>query len=339
MKAAITYGPGDIRIEEIPIPKPGPREVLIKVKAVGICGSDLHYHRKENNVRKPPFIAGHEISGEIVKLGKGVHGLRIGEKVVVEPLQWCHNCEYCQRLRFNLCLNIRRLAGGLAEYANFPIECIHPIPSKISFEIAAFIEVVAVGLHALAIQPVGFSDEVLIVGDGPVGLTICRLCKLSGARKITVVGMNKKALQLAKELGANKTINAEGKKLTEVKIETQPGIIFEGVGGFSQTGEEIAQIVPKGGTIIIVGIFKKLQSLDFAYLVSKEVQIKFSSCFGTNGNLSEFKLAMELVANGEIPVGKFITHRFSLSETPEAFRMLLNKNQHKIIKAIIFPTK
>lgn len=338
MRAAITFGPRDIQVEEVPMPRIDEGEVLIKVKAAGICGSDLHYHRKESINRKPRFIAGHEVSGEIAKIGKKVINLRVGERVAIEPLQICGKCDYCRELRYNLCVDIQRLASGFAEYAKFPAYCVHQIPEKISFEEAAFIEVVAVGLHALDIQQVDLGDNVLIVGDGPVGLTICRLCVLSGAHRIGVAGLNEGALRVAREIGADEVFKlGNGRPLIEMEIGFKPDIIFECVGGFSRVAEEIAQILPKGGKIVVVGIFKRLQLLDFALLMSKEAEIKFSSCFATRGGVPNFKLATDLVVNQKVPVDKLITHRFSLYETPKAFDMLLNNKQHRIIKAIILP--
>jgi L-iditol 2-dehydrogenase len=339
MKAAITFGPRDIRVEEVPIPRIDEGEVLVKVKAVGICGSDLHYHRKESINRKPPFIAGHEVSGEIVEIGGKVTNLYVGERVAIEPLQICGKCDYCRQLRYNLCVDIQRLAGGFAEYAKFPAYCVHRIPEKISFEEAAFIEVMAVGLHTLDIQQIKLGDNVLIVGDGPVGLTICRLCVLSGVHRVGVAGLNERALHVAREIGVDKVFNLGLNKrpLVEMEIGFKPDIIFECVGGFSQVAEEIAQILPKGGKIVVVGIFKRLQSLDFALLTSKEAEIKFSSCFATRGGVPNFELATDLVVNQKVTVDKLITHRFSLYETPKAFDTLLNNKQHGIIKAIVLP--
>lgn len=220
MKAAFFYGGGDIRLDNVPDPVPGPGEALVRVKAAGICGSDLHGYRDPKHVWPGlgiPFMTGHELAGEIAALGRDVIGLRVGQRVSVEPrhLVGCGRCRWCLRGDYHLCPGLGTENGkkvystGFAEYSIEPGKKLYPLPDHVTEAEATLLDGYSCAVHALHLAPVNISQTVVVVGAGPIGLTALEIFKLSGVSQVIVCDINDRSLETAIRLGADHVINSQ----------------------------------------------------------------------------------------------------------------------------------
>lgn len=340
MKAAIWYGGKDIRIEEVPEPKISDNDVLIKVKAVGICGSELHAYEGISERRKPPLIMGHEFSGEVEEVGKNVKNLVKGDKVVVNPIIYCLKCEQCLSGRSNICENMRLIglhtSGAFAEYISVPSENCYRMPGNISFEEASMIEPLSVGIHAVNLVNMKINSNVAIIGGtGIIGLCTLQALRVAGAGRIICTGRRENKLEIAEKLGANILINVKEidpvKKIMEITNGKGIDIAFEAV-GIQETVKQAISMVKKGGSVVVIGMLAKKTELEMLDIVTKEKQI-----IGSYGYTPlDFKTALNLIAEGKVNVKPLITHVFSLNEIPKGFEVL-SKNREEVIKVVIKP--
>ncbi|MEM3062996.1 MAG: alcohol dehydrogenase catalytic domain-containing protein, partial [Nitrososphaerota archaeon] len=212
MKAAIWYGGKNIRIEDVPEPEISDNDVLIKVKAVGICGSELHAYEGISERRKPPLIMGHEFSGEVIEVGKNVKNLVKGDRVAVDPIIRCLKCEQCLNGRSNICENMRLIGlhtpGAFSEYIAIPAEKCYKMPDNLSFEEASMVEPMSVGVHAVNLASMKINSDVAIIGGtGVIGLCTLQALRTVGAGRIICTGTRENKLRIAEKLGANILIN------------------------------------------------------------------------------------------------------------------------------------
>jgi len=336
MKAAVWYGGKDIRIEDLPTPKIKDDEVLIKVKAVSICGSDVHAYRGVSKRRIPPLVMGHEFSGEIVKLGRTVKGLKEGERVVLEPVLSCGKCALCQRGRSNICENIRlvglHLSGAFSEYVPIPASKCHTLPDAVSFEEASLVEPLAVAVHAVNFTSLEKDEDIGILGSGAVGLMTLQVVNNIGAEKIFAIDTLEYRLELAKKLGATTTINA--KKEDPVKEVLDHGgvnTVFEAV-GHQRTVQQALSMVRKGGKVVIIGMLDATMELGMLDVTVKEIEIKGSYGYTSN----DFKQALTLIAKGKVEVKPLITHVLPLHDIAKGFD-ILSQGAENVIKVVLKP--
>ncbi|MEM3130049.1 MAG: galactitol-1-phosphate 5-dehydrogenase [Nitrososphaerota archaeon] len=340
MKAAIWYGGKDIRIEDVPEPKISDNDVLIKVKAVGICGSELHAYEGTSERRKPPLIMGHEFSGEVEEVGKNVKNLIKGDKVVVNPIIRCLKCEQCLNGRSNICENMRLIGlhtpGAFAEYIAIPSENCYKIPDNLSFEEASMVEPLSVGLHAINLANMKINSDVAIIGGtGVIGLCTLQVVKIVGVGRIICTGTRENKLKIAEKLGANILINVKEidpiKKIMEITNRKGIDIAFEAV-GIQETVQQAISMVKKGGSVVVIGMLAKKMELEMLDIVTKEKKI-----IGSYGYTPlDFKTALNLIAEEKVNVKPLITHVFSLNEISKGFEVL-SKNREEVIKVIIKP--
>jgi L-iditol 2-dehydrogenase len=336
MKAAVWYGGKDIRIEDLPTPKIKDDEVLIKVKAVSICGSDVHAYRGVSKRRIPPLVMGHEFSGEIVKLGRTVKELKEGERVVLEPVLSCGKCALCQRGRSNICENIRlvglHLSGAFSEYVPIPASKCHTLPDAVSFEEASLVEPLAVAVHAVNFTSLEKDEDIGILGSGAVGLMTLQVVNNIGAEKIFAIDTLEYRLELAKKLGATTTINA--KKEDPVKEVLDHGgvnTVFEAV-GHQRTVQQALSMVRKGGKVVIIGMLDATMELGMLDVTVKEIEIKGSYGYTSN----DFKQALTLIAKGKVEVKPLITHVLPLHDIAKGFD-ILSQGAENVIKVVLKP--
>ncbi|MFH1086267.1 MAG: alcohol dehydrogenase catalytic domain-containing protein, partial [Chloroflexota bacterium] len=216
MKAALFYGGQDIRVTELPDPTPGPGEVLVRVRAAGICGSDLHgYRAGAAAARREPGTSGHELAGVVVGLGAGVTTPTLGQRVAIEPLHLigCGACRWCRAGQYEMCptrgvvAGARRHSSGFAELDVAPVANCVPLPEAISLEEAAILDVYACAVHAAQRVPAGPMDDVAIIGTGPIGLAAAEMYRALGVRRVIVLGRRDAALQKALAFGTDVTVN------------------------------------------------------------------------------------------------------------------------------------
>ena len=349
MKAAIFYGPGDIRLEEISLPKISDQEVLVKVKAAGICGSDLHFYggTTESFAPAPGSILGHELSGEVVKVGDKIHDIEIGDRVGIEPLIGCGKCEFCLSGDYHLCRELKHIGiafgGGFAEYTKAPRRNVFPLPANVSYEAAALLDCYAVSVHAIHRVPIQVVDTVAVLGSGTIGLTTMQVAKAAGARRVIVVGRRSESLKLAREAGADETINLTNADLIEeVGVLTNTrgvDITFECVGGTASTLSQAISIARPGGKVCVIGLFTATPPLDLWAALTKELDVKFAMSYARWDNQVEFAIALDLMTSERLRPEPLITHRLPLEKITEGFNILLDKARTNAVKVILQPSQ
>jgi L-iditol 2-dehydrogenase len=332
MKRVKLIAPKRFIIEEVDIPKPALNEVLIKVKACGICGTDLHAYYGEHPFISYPIVPGHEFSGIIEKTD---------EHVVVEPLLTCGKCYNCKIGRYNICNDLKVIGcqtdGAFAQYITVPINKVFSIPKDMSFEEATFVEPIAVGIHAIKKAGDIKGERIVIMGAGPIGLIILQLSKIFGVKEVIITDILNSRLKLAKELGANYAINIKEENLIEWVYNTfgRDGIdkVFECVGGDqSITINQAINLTRKGTRIILIGVFKRSLPVEIKLIQDRELEIVGSLVYTS----IDFSEAINLLYTKKINVNKLISKLLPLERVEEAMKMLVEEKE-RYIKIILKP--
>lgn len=323
MKAAVLQRPGEIRVEQMRIPEPGPGEVLVRVRAVGICGSDVHYYKEGRIGRyvvEKPLILGHESAGEVVALGAGVSHISAGARVALEPGVPCRRCRTCKSGRYNLCPDVTFMAtppvdGAFAEYIAWPADFVYPLPENLGYAEGALMEPLAVGMHAVRRARLVPGWTVLILGGGPIGQMALLAAGAAGAGRTILVDLEDRRLDVASRLGADVAINP-GRASDAAGAATDgdgPDLVIEAA-GTATTVRQSLELVRRGGTVVWIGLpgtdpcpVSVLQAID------KEVDI-----LGIFRYANVYPDAIRLAASGKIDLAPLITHRFPLEETQRA---------------------
>ena len=334
---AFVSAPGRIEIQEKRLASLSPKDVLIGVKACSICGSDLHIFGGRHPSAPLPMAIGHELSGEVLRIGTGVSKVREGDRVVVEPVITCGRCYFCQKGEYHLCAQIsfqyRKGQGGFAPYFVVEEDWVHPLPQGVSYEEGALIEPLSVALHAVQkghLQP-GYT--IAIFGAGAVGLLILLLTRLSGIEEIFVADVQEFRLKKAEVLGASEVIHNRKEDAVEKILggTSQLGVdrAFEAV-GLESTLVQSLQVLKKGGSAIVLGIFEEPQVRIPANLfIQREI-----SLLGSQGYCRDFQTALNLVEKGLVNLRQLITHVLPLSSLQEGFELLMDPGG-EAIKVVI----
>ena len=344
MKAAVLKSTRNIIIEDRPVPKLEVNQTLIRVKAAGICGSDLHgFQGIWPDKRAAGLVMGHENAGEIVEVGAGVTDYKIGERVVIDPQLVCGSCDECMQGWPNVCSNMKLIGsssrgicnGGFSEYISMPSRNLHRLPENLTFEEGVLFDAIGNAIHLVSRAQIKPADRVAIVGAGTLGLSLLLVTQISGAGMITISDMSPYRLNIASELGADICINVNDKDpVSTIMAATQgKGVDFaiEAVGK-KETYQQCLAIVKKRGKILALGNMANLIELELFRLVSREISI--IGCTGFSP--LEVERAIELMASGKIDVKPLITHTFPLEQAQVAFEFL-DRNGHNAIKAILLP--
>lgn len=330
MNAIQYWGINDIRYEQVDIKEPKAGEVLVKVEAALTCGTDLKTLRRGHPVliKKLPSGFGHEFSGVIAKVGAGVKGFKIGDKVVAANSAPCGKCFYCKNEQFNLCENLEFLNGAYAEYIIIPKQIVKKnllkLPHNLPFELAAFSEPLANVVHGVERTEIKKDDVVGIIGTGPIGLMFAKLAKLKGA-KVIIAGRNDKKLELAKEFAnVDETINIKKyhnpEKIFKSFSKEKKGLdtVVECV-GLPEIWELALRCVRKGGTVHFFGGCKSGSKIELDTTQLHYGDIKILSVF--HHTPKYFKMALDLISAGDIDVEKLIGARLPLEKTKEALEL------------------
>ena len=341
MRALVLHGIGDLRYEEVEIPKIEEDEALIKVKVSGICGSDVP-RVMEKGTYSFPLIPGHEFSGEVVEVRKGKN-FHVGDRVGVYPLLPCLSCSYCKRGMYNLCDSYlylgSRINGGFAEYVKVPLSNLIHLPPEIGFEEAALTEPASVALHALRRGKIDAGDKVIIFGAGPIGLFCAQWALIMGAFPLVVDIVDEK-LEVAKSLGIFSVFNSLKENLLERIMDETEGrgadVAVEAA-GVSKTVIQCIELVRKRGKIILLGNIKGSTVLEEKFLsliLRKELNLygSWNSDF-TELPKNEWKITLEQMKKGKLQCKSLISHRFKLSEGVEVFKKL-NQDKKKFHKVV-----
>lgn len=343
MKALIHTKPYCFEYSDFPDPTVGNDEVLIRVKACGICGSDVHGFTGKTGRRLPPLIMGHEAAGIVEDTGKNVNGFQKGERVCFDSTVYCNKCEPCRAGLYNRCDKRQVLGvstpefkrhGAFAEYVSVPWWIVSKIPDNMSFIQAAFLEPASIGAHASNRPPISSEDTVVVIGGGTIGLFVMQAAKLRGATKIIVVDINEFRLGLASKLGADKVINPLNSDIRETILkETQDkgaDVTFEVV-GYAKTFRDGISITKTGGHVIAVGNLEQTAEFNLQELVARE--LTFRGSYASSGEFSE---CIGLVASGKINIEPLISDVLPLKDGPGAFERL-HKAEENLLKIVLEP--
>jgi len=325
MKAAFLTGKHTIELREVEDPQPGPGEVLIRVRACGICGSDLHFYHGTFPAASsvPP---GHEYAGEVAALGDGVSGFVLGDRVAVEPLQYCRACTYCRTGQYHLCRKrvlIGSAPGGMAEYVPVPAYGLYRLPESLDFEMGALTEPLAVAVHGLHIVNLAMGDKVLVMGSGTIGLLSVLAARAAGAGEITATYRHDHQAEAALAAGATRVVkDGETGGLEREGID----VIVETVGGVAPTLSQALGIVRPGGRISVLGLFTQPSQINALGLMLKEARIVGGITYCRPGQHSDFDVALRILAADPERARAIITHRFPLDDTSRAFETASDKS-------------
>jgi len=331
-------------LEEQPIPVPGAGEVLIRVRANGICGSDLHFFARGTlgpYVVAEPYTPGHEACGEIVALGAGVSGRRVGEAVAIEPGIPCRRCRYCKMGRYNQCPDVRFLSvpgidGTFRDYVTVPADFAHPMPPGMSWEQGACIEPVAVAVHAVNRARLALGATVAVLGVGPIGLLTVQAALAAGAGQVLALDRQEMRLALAHELGATPVHIAREDPVQAVRALTggEGADITLETAGHSSATMLAPEITATAGVVVQVG-WPEIERVPYKIetILAKELDLR-----GVNRYANAFPPALSLVGRGAIRVQPIITHRFALEDAPAAFAFA-HAHPDQVIKVIVHNEK
>src|SRR5438874_1105573 len=342
MKALLLSKYKQLQIVDLPVPTAGPGEVLVRVAACGICGSDVHGYDGSSGRRIPPIVMGHEAAGRIAEVGSGVAGYRIGDRVTFDSTIYCGACEYCRRGEVNLCDNRQvlgvscgdyRRAGAFAEFVAVPSRIVYRLPDSLSFEEAAMLEAVSVAVHAVSLAPLSAGSTALVVGAGMIGLLIVQVLRAAGCSRILVTDIDSSRLKLAQDVGAHTVLSATLDVARQVGALTRrPGVdAAHGAGAQGQSVKASIESVRKGGTVVLVGNIAPEVMVPLQKIVTRQIRLQ-----GSCASAGEYPRAMELLESGAIQVKNLITAIAPLEEGPLWFERL-HAREPNVMKVVLRP--
>lgn len=320
-EAAILYGVRDVRVEEAPVPAPGPHDVLVEIRSVGVCGSDMHYYehgRIGQFVVRAPLILGHESSGVVVALGSEARKHAVGERVAIEPGVPCGRCRECRAGRYNLCPYVRFFAtppvdGAFARYVAVHEDFAFPLPDSLSDDEGALIEPLSVGIWACRKARLQSGDRVLVTGAGPIGLLAMQAALAGGATEATITDVNPRRLEMAEALGATRALNVAEAPLAEADLEAD--VLIECSGAPGALADGIRALRP-AGVAVAVGMNPADEvSMPMAVLQTREITLT-----GTFRYANTYPAAIALAASGKVDLGRIITGHYPLRAAEEALQ-------------------
>lgn len=327
MRAVVLHPPRELRLEERPIPTITADQVLVRIRAVGVCGSDVHYWHSGRIgpvVVEGPMILGHECAGELVEVGAQVTHLHVGDRVALEPGVPCGRCDLCRAGRYNLCPDVVFFAtppvdGAFCEYVAHSADFTFKLPEGVSFEEGAMCEPLSVGIHAVRRAGIGLGDSVLITGAGTIGLVTLMAARAAGATMTVITDIQPNRLELARELGATAVADVRTEDaLARVQDLTRGRgvdavIECTGVSSAMLTGLEALK---PGGTAVWVGMTDDTYTIPAVRTIREGLEIR-----GIFRYRNTYPAALHLIAGGQAEVARLITHRFSLDRLPKAMEI------------------
>lgn len=343
MKALVLEEYNKFVYEDISDPKLEPEDVLIRVKACAICGSDVHGMDGSTGRRIPPVVMGHEASGVIEKLGKNVERFKVGDRVTFDSTVYCGKCYFCRHGQINLCDNRRvlgvscseyRINGAFAEYVSVPQHILYLLPDTVSFEQAAMVEPLSIAFHAVRRSQVSLNCSAVVVGSGMIGLLVIQLLKAAGCGRIIAVDLVQEKLDIASKFGADIMLKADGSdiaaKIYELTGNRGADIAFEVVGITSTLQTAIAAL-KKGGSLTMVGNLKPLVDFPLQSVVTRQI-----SLYGSCASSGEYPDCLDMIASGKVDVNSFISAVAPLSNGASWFKRLY-EGEAGLMKVILQP--
>ncbi len=343
MKALLLTEYSKLEMADLPVPQPAAQEVLIRVEACGICGSDVHGYDGSSGRRIPPIVMGHEAAGTIESVGSAVSNFHKGDRVTFDSTIYCGDCEYCRQGLMNLCghrevLGVStpefRRAGAFADYVVVPARVLYSLPASVSFAEAAMVEPLAVAVHAVAVSHIEKGSTAMVVGAGMIGLLVLQSLKEAGCSQIIVSDIDDTRLKLASDLGATATINAKtSDPVAEIKKLTNGAGVdtaLEAVGS-TPTIKAAIESVKRGGTVTLIGNIAPTVEIPLQAVVSRQIRLQ-----GSAASAGEYPQAIELIARGAVTVKPLITAVAPLEDGAQWFTRLHNREAN-LMKIVLNP--
>jgi L-iditol 2-dehydrogenase len=325
MKQVVMTAPGEIEVRDVDRPRPGPGEVLLRVRRIGVCGSDVHVHHGKHPYTSYPVVQGHEFAAEVAAVGEGVTGVPVGAKVTATPQNTCGTCRQCLRGDYHICdaLKVRgfQAPGCAQEYYVTAAEKLLRLPEDFTFEQGALVEPAAVAVHAVGRVDDGVPGRnVVVLGAGPIGNLVAQVARSEGAR-VLITDLSDYRLGLARSCGLEHTSNAAEESLTdaEARVFGEEGfeVAFECV-GVEETITAAVEGIQKGGTILVVGVFGERPRVDLGYVQDRELTIRGTLMY----KREDYERAIERIASGDISTGPLVTKHFPLEEYLAAYAFI-----------------
>ncbi|RMH64878.1 MAG: galactitol-1-phosphate 5-dehydrogenase [Bacteroidetes bacterium] len=343
MKALLHTAPYTLTYTDVEDPVPGPGEVLIRIAACGICGSDVKGYTGTTGRRIPPIIMGHEAAGTIAAVGPEMSRWQVGDRVCFDSTVYCGTCEACRTGQVNRCVHRQVLGvsvpsfrrhGAFAEYLALPAHLLLPLPEAVSFAQAALLEPAAIGLHAVRRAGALDGATVAVIGAGPIGLFILQAARLAGAERLFVADLQPGRLALARRLGADVPVCPDDEDLLARVREATGGrgvdVAFEAV-GIGPTVRQAIQITRPRGTVVLVGNVQPRVEIDLQDVIAREL-----SLVGSYASSGEYREALELVHRGRLQVDPLISEIRPLAEGQAAFDRLYEGTED-LVKIVLTP--
>ncbi|QKV96620.1 NAD(P)-dependent alcohol dehydrogenase [Streptomyces sp. NA02950] len=335
MRAAVLHAPGQLEIRRRPVPRPRPGQVLVRIEAVGICGSDVHYYehgRIGDFVVRAPMVLGHEPSGTVVALGPGARRHTPGQLVSLEPGVPCGRCAQCRHGRYNLCPEVSFYAtppvdGALCEYVAVDEDFAHPVPDTLTPDAAALLEPLSVGVWACRKGRVTAGSRVLVTGAGPIGLIAAQTARAFGAAEVVVTDVEPHRLAAARELGATGAVDVRTTPLADTGFT--PDVLVE-CSGVPAVADEAIRTVGRAGRAVLVGMGGDSVPLPLAHVQNFEIEVT-----GTFRYANTWPTAIALAASGEVRLDPLATHHYDLEEAERA--LTVGAQDPTALKAVVRP--
>ena len=366
MLQQVMTNPGEIIFREVPVPEIKDDQVLVKIMNIGICGSDIHVYHGKHPFTKYPVTQGHEVSGEIVKVGKDASGLREGQKVTIEPQVYCGHCYPCRHGKYNLCEELKvmgfQTTGTASEYFAVDASKVTPIPEEMSYEEGAMIEPLAVAVHAVKQMGDVKGMNIAVLGAGPIGNLVAQAAKGMGAAKVMITDVSDLRLDKAKECGIDVCVNTKEKDFGEAMVEAfgpdkakecgidvcvntkekdfgeamveafgpdKADVIYDCAGNNITMGQAI-KYARKGSVIVLVAVFAGMASIDLAVANDHELDIKSTMMYRHDDYID----GITLVNDGKVHLRPLISKTFAFKDYLKAYQYI-DDNRETTMKVII----
>ena len=325
MRQQLMTQPKQITFRTVPVPRPGPDQVLVKIKKLGICGSDIHVYHGTHPYTSYPVTQGHEVSGQIVELGEYVKDYAVGQPVTIEPQVFCGRCYPCLHGKYNLCENLKvmgfQTTGTASEYFAADASKVTPLPQGMTYSQGAMLEPLAVTVHAAKRFPELMGARAVVLGCGPIGILLIQSLKALGAKTVLATDVSDARLALAKELGADVAVNTANEDyasaLTAAFGPDKADVIYE-CAGSDITMDQAIQNARKGSTIILVAVFGKRASVDLAKLNDSELDLNTSMMY----RHEDFVDAIRMVQEGKVRLEPLQSARFAFEDYGKAYEYI-----------------
>ena len=337
MLQQVMTAPGKIEFREIPVPEIGENEVLIKIMKIGVCGSDIHVYHGEHPFTSYPVTQGHEVSGEVVKTGTAVSGIKPGQKVTIQPQVVCGRCYPCRHGKYNLCEELKvmgfQTTGVASHYFAVDQAKVTPLPDEMSYDEGAMIEPLAVAVHAVRRAGDVKGAKIAVLGAGPIGILVAQAAKGMGADQVMITDVSSLRLEKAKECGVDFCVNTRNQDFGEAMVHNfgpdKADVIYDCAGNNITMGQAI-KYARKGSVIILVAVFAGPGQLDLAVLNDHELDLNTSMMYRNEDYLD----AIRLVNEKKVVLAPLVSKHFAFGDYLKAYQYI-DENRESTMKAII----